>query len=118
MAFKNIIFDIDGTILDSYHTYMSATKKAIKEVLDYQLNSIEEDEFFHFTNDQMMEALNANKEQAKKINELSDKYIRQTEVQLFDGVKELVKYFKKRDYFQAINTTSTSKEAKEKPCLV
>ena len=31
MEYKNIIFDVDGTLLDSYTPYMNALEKAVVE---------------------------------------------------------------------------------------
>ena len=111
MAYKNIIFDIDGTILNSFEGAMQPFKKAIKEVIGKELTEAEMIKYFHLSNDKAMAelGLSQDSEEVKKINELSGE---DKNLPLFENITTILKTLKNNGIFLAINTSRTNQELK------
>lgn len=108
--FKNIIFDIDGTILDSYNAYMDATEIALKEVLNYNISDKEKEALFHLTNKQMQKKLGCSNEEYYKVNKRTDEIVLLNNVPLFEGIEKCIKKLKNDGYFLAVNTSRTKEK--------
>lgn len=117
MEYKNIIFDIDGTMLDSYKIYMNANKIAIKEVLNYELTIKEQEDLFHLTNLQIQKKVGCTDEEFKEICNRADEIILQSNVPLFKGILDIIKKLKNDKYFLAINTSRTMEEINSEKAL-
>ena len=111
---KNIIFDVDRTLVDSYHPELTTLQEALylvtgkhyeNDVMD-KLTVLTTDEFFRFLgidDDAML----------KQINYHWGRLLQNSPVTMFTGIPELLTLLAKEHYFLAIATSRTWKELEE-----
>ena len=106
MGYKNIIFDIDGTLSNSFNSFIPAFKRAVLEVLGVELSEEETTKFFHLTNENTMRelGLNPTSEKAILINKLSSEY-ETKDPKLFDGVDEVINKLHEEGIFLGLHTS-------------
>ena len=89
MEYKNIIFDVDGTLLDSYTPYMNALEKAVYKFTGNILDDKTKDKLFHMTNDEIMEYVGVNPNEYEDFIEYNDSCLNVNEVYLYEDIEEL-----------------------------
>ena len=111
---KNIIFDVDRTLVDSYHPELTTLQEALylvtgkhyeSDVMD-KLTVLTTDEFFRFLgidDDAML----------KQINYHWGRLLQNSPVTMFTGIPELLTLLAKEHYFLGIATSRTWKELEE-----
>lgn len=111
---KNIIFDVDRTLVDSYHPELTTLQEALylvtgkhyeNDVMD-KLTVLTTDEFFRFLgidDDAML----------KQINYHWGRLLQNSPVTMFTGIPELLTLLAKEHYFLAIATSRTWEELEE-----
>lgn len=120
MAFKNYIFDIDGTLLDTYSVAYKAKEKVLKEYnipFDKKLFDLG----FSSTSEKSLELLGVDlntrlgqeilKEESVYYNEFSK------DIKVFDGAIEVIKYLKDNHAGLAIVTARNKDEVYTEPKL-
>ena len=104
MKYKNLIFDTDGTIIESLPDIINAFNKALKECGHETTFSVEEGKDFigsgtkEFTRKAIQKA-NLSKEDVKKITPLFAKYYQEMQCDTtrpFDGIVELLEELKSK----------------------
>lgn len=113
--FKNFIFDVDRTLIDSYKSELETLKEALfivtnivysDEIIN-KLTILTTDEFFNNL------GIDKNSETMKKINYHWGELLEKRKIFLFDGIKELLIDLKNKGYFLGIVTSRTKEELEE-----
>lgn len=111
---KNIIFDVDRTLVDSYHPELTTLQEALylvtgkhyeNDVMD-KLTVLTTDEFFRFLGIDDDAIL-------KQINYHWGRLLQNSPVTMFTGIPELLTLLAKEHYFLAIATSRTWEELEE-----
>lgn len=111
---KNIIFDVDRTLVDSYHPELTTLQESLylvtgkhydNDVMD-KLTVLTTNEFFHFLGIDDDETL-------KQINYHWGRLLKNYPVTMFTGIPELLTLLAKEHYFLGIATSRTRKELEE-----
>ncbi len=119
MAFKNYIFDIDGTLLNTYEVAYKAKAKVLKEYnipLDKKMFDIG----FASTSEKSLELLGVdlNTKQGQDILKKESIYYNEfaKEIEMFDNALEVIKYLK-NNHNLAIVTSRNKDEVYNEPKL-
>ena len=111
---KNIIFDVDRTLVDSYHPELTTLQEALylvtgkhyeNDVMD-KLTVLTTDEFFRFLgidDDAML----------KQINYHWGRLLQNSPVTMFTGIPEILTFLSEEHYFLGIATSRTWEELEE-----
>lgn len=111
---KNIIFDVDRTLVDSYGPELSSLKEALylstgehysDEVMN-QLTVLTTDEFFQALHIHDPNTL-------KKINHYWGQLLERQPVTMFPGISEMLSFLSEKDLFLGIVTSRTYEELEE-----
>lgn len=111
---KNIIFDVDRTLVDSYTPELSTLKEAIylatgrhyEDKVMEQLTILTTDEFFQLLNITESGIL-------KKINHYWGKLLEEKPVTMFPDIPEILNFLSKEQFFLGIATSRTREELEE-----
>ena len=109
MKYKAIIYDLDGTLLDTIAMNMYPLIKVIKEQTGIEKTYDEVKHYFSYTGIKVMEDLGFDYESVyptwvKYVNEYPEP------AKPFDGVYELLEEVKKRGYIQAVVSSKALKQ--------
>ncbi|MEG0618189.1 MAG: HAD family hydrolase [Bacilli bacterium] len=109
MKFKNLIFDIDGTLLDSYKVYMPALRDAMKKESDYDMTDRLMGIFFRMKEMEFYDTIEVdpNSKSGKNIKKMYYDYLDTHQMKCFDGVKETLNQLNERGFRLFINTSRT-----------
>lgn len=113
--FKNFIFDVDRTLIDSFKIEIETLKEALfivnkivySDDVMSKLSILTTDEFFKTLN------IEKNSEAMKKINYYWGSLLKNRKSHFFDGIKELLIDLKNKGCFLGIATSRTKEELDE-----
>jgi pyrophosphatase PpaX len=108
---QSLIFDFDGTIINTNDLIIKTLKKVAKDKLNLNLNQEKITEMYGLAIDEQMRILDP-----QRVNELVDYYFDlylkkvNSETVLFEGVEELLKELSRRNYDLYILTNNNTKD--------
>lgn len=117
MKYKSIIFDVDGTLVDSYELYLNCLKKSLKKYKGLDLE-IEDLSFtFGMTNEMVLEHFGIEKEKEFMMF-LQEEYERGIDgLKLYSGIKKIVTTLYNKGIKLGVVTSRTDKELYLDPSL-
>ena len=106
MEFKHIVFDLDGTLIDTHDAIISSLRTALSETTDRHFSDKELSCVIGVTGEDGLSMLGVNdvKSLGQKWNYYMKKY--HDSIRLFDGIKELIAALKKRHIHLGIDRKS------------
>lgn len=107
---KNIVFDLDRTIIDSYNCEIETLKNAIKYVTGRELNELESKQFTMLSTKEFYKLMKFDQEIIKEINKRWEEIFRIKPTKCFDEIKKVIKLLYEKGYFLAIVTSRTNEE--------
>lgn len=108
---KHIIFDFDGTIINTNDLIISTLRKVAKEKLNRELDDQDIRNMFGLTIDEQMKILDPTVH-----NELANYYLNiyskelESKTELFEGIEELLAVLKEQNYNLFILTNNNTKD--------
>lgn len=111
MKFKNFIFDVDGTILDSKYQTVKAYDLLARELLGRGLTPEEEIFAFHKTSIQTLELLEIEIIDVNLVKLYNYFHDLSEDVGFFDGVTEVLDEMQKKDVFMGLATNRNKDES-------
>ena len=110
MEFKHIVFDLDGTLIDTHDAIISSLRTALSETTDRHFSDKELSCVIGVTGEDGLSMLGVNdvKSLGQKWNYYMKKY--HDSIRLFDGIKELIAALKKRHIHLGIVTSELKHE--------
>lgn len=112
---KNIIFDIDRTLVDSYYSEMVTLKQAIKDVTNIDVSDEHMKKLPTMVTKDFFELIGINVESDvyHLINKRWGKILEENPTKCFPGVKELIKKLYEHNFFLGIITSRDLEEFHE-----
>lgn len=111
---KNIIFDVDRTLVDSYTPELSTLKEAIYLATGKQYEDKVMDQLTILTTDEFFQSLNiTDSDVLKKINYYWGKLLEEKPVTMFSDIPEILKFLSSEQFFLGIATSRTKEELEE-----
>lgn len=111
MKFKNLIFDVDGTLLDSKAQTIKAFELLSNEIIGRTLTDDEKISAFHKPSTETLTDLGIanNQENMDKLF----KYFHDLsyEIKMFDGIKDVLQKLKSKDVFMGLATNRNTMES-------
>lgn len=107
---KNVVFDLDRTIIDSYNCEIETLKKAIKYVTGHELTESENKQFAMLSTKEFYKLLKIDQESINEINKSWEEMFRIKPTKCFSEIKKVIKQLYEKGYFLAIVTSRTNEE--------
>jgi len=110
---QSLIFDFDGTIINTNDLIINTLKKVAKDQLNIALDQKKITEMFGLTIDEQMKILDPDKYKTL-VDYYFELYLKSiaSETDLFDGIKSLLMELKNKDYQLYILTNNNTKDTK------
>ncbi len=108
---QSLIFDFDGTIINTNNLIIQTLKKVAKDKLNLTLEEEKINEMYGLAIDEQMRMLDQNRED-ELVDYYFDLYLRKvnSETFLFEGIEELLKELNVRNYSLYILTNNNTKD--------
>ncbi|HKL43063.1 MAG TPA: HAD-IA family hydrolase [Clostridia bacterium] len=108
---QSLIFDFDGTIINTNNLIIQTLKKVAKDKLNLTLEEEKINEMYGLAIDEQMRMLDPNRED-ELVDYYFDLYLRKvnSETFLFEGIEELLKELNVRNYSLYILTNNNTKD--------
>lgn len=113
-AYKNFIFDIDDTIIESEDISTNSLRDSLKIALDIELTEEELGWHFGIPTDAFYEKIGFTKEQADKLNEVWGPMFKEynKDTKMYDDMDEVLLFLKDNGYILGIVTARCNDEMK------
>lgn len=112
---KNFIFDIDRTLVDSYRVELETLKKALEIVTGNTYGDAVMNKLTVLTTEEFFESLGIKIESdvMSRINHYWAMFLKDRQIQMFEGIRELLIELNEKGFFLAIATSRTRDELNE-----
>ena len=111
---KNIIFDVDRTLVDSYTSELSTLKEAIFLATGREYEDSVMDQLTILTTDEFFQSLKiTDSDTLKRINHYWGKLLEENPVTMFSDIPEVLNFLSKEQFFLGIATSRTREELEE-----
>lgn len=112
---KNFIFDIDRTLVDSYRVELETLKKALEIVTRNTYEDAVMNKLTVLTTEEFFESLGIKTESdvMSRINHYWEIFLKDRQIQMFEGIRELLIELNEKGFFLAIATSRTRDELNE-----